>query len=267
MSKNCLVTKLKATVDNNSLITMNELRFSLSQSSQGSFGLMSLPGKPFVIKVVSGNLTLNGQTSVTIPYNNGANTSVSVAGTSGVLSIDNKYNVGRMTLGQNATVKLADILHLTEMLSFSCTLDGDAGKKPNWSAITSLILHGNKTAGQLSDLLYNVPNKQLRGFTMNTNAALKGSMSDISVKTANINNLPINLASCTGITGTVADYVSVKRTQGETSGSMKLQYIPRNYIKANDNTEIPAGNDVTVTWSADNKITLQGSSQTIEIDG
>lgn len=108
--KNCLVTKLKGTVDNNNLLKLGVLSFNIDtvEDSTNSKYFAYYPGDGITVT------TLDGLT-----FQQGNNAVYLTAGTSGTLELKPKYNLTSITVNQQLTKLNIEQFKGTSLVSFS----------------------------------------------------------------------------------------------------------------------------------------------------
>lgn len=197
MSNNCLVTKLKGTVNNDSLLKLRELRFKAPS------GLTKISGgiynSPVVINLISGNATAYKGTTeplaeTSFPVTTGDGNAVQITTTSEcVFSIIEKYKVrtinGILIAGD---IDLAEFKYANGLVGLSA---GSQAKN----------IHGD-----IKDLLNeDCPTKPFNSSSISFANCSKiyGDFSDLAYFTSDINTFSVNVYN-TQIAGSIEKYVA-----------------------------------------------------------
>lgn len=96
MANNCLVTKLKGTVDNANLLKMGELRFKVSGTA--ALTIQAVSGKSIVATIIEGTGTFNATHTNTVTLTNSTTVASITASTPCVISINDKYSIERLSV-------------------------------------------------------------------------------------------------------------------------------------------------------------------------
>ena len=198
MANNCLVTKLKGTVNNDSLLKLGELRFEapsgLTKISAGSYN------SPVVIDLISGSATAYkgsgaDETQVTFPVIAGDGTATFISTTSEcVFSIISKYEVRGI-----GGLLVAGYVDLKE-LKYTKNLNG-----VNTNSVQTPHIYGN-----IKDLLNeNTPTRPFNFAAVNfaNCSEVYGDFSDLAYFTSSADTSAVNVYK-TKIAGTIEEYVA-----------------------------------------------------------
>lgn len=262
--KNCLITKLKGTVDNSSLLKLGEVLTTIdSVSSPTLLNLYPVTGKTLTISADTNCLSINNGVSYTNEVVISDNTECYVNNADAVnLKIYPKYDIlkaGKWNDEDNAStvIKNIDIFaystNIVEIkLRNSNTDNGDIKNIKKCINLTSLEVNDGCTCN-LSDLA---------GFTVLRHLTLpKNSYGNLSVL-ANIPTL-IEINNCFGnsrITGSIEEFVSIRRAAGQTTGQISGGYLFANCPNITFNGNPMGNNDSNkLTWDA-TTITISGTT-------
>ena len=91
MSTNCLVTKLKGTVDNANLLKMGEIRFGVEGTA--AITIRAISGKSVVATIIEGTGTFNATHTNTVTLTDSTTEASITASTPCIISINDKYSI------------------------------------------------------------------------------------------------------------------------------------------------------------------------------
>lgn len=249
---NCFVTKLMSTVSNNDLLKLNEIRMEVSAPGLAYFS--SIEGKSITISVLSGDILLNGQTSITI--NDDVNISTPISGTSGVISFSKKNEIFQMHNKTSSGSFDANQLDCCVNLKyFRGIISGKVSKQLNIPAISSLaIIAGSTVEIKLTDLIGSIPDNGIDGSFMLRSPGITGNFADLARILSNQTTRTYNITG-TAITGSIKDYVIAKRAQqvaeGQTpEGSVLFEYLEGSKITLEGTTPVTMAAKVVISWDA-----------------
>lgn len=233
----CLVTKLKGIVDDNSLAKLGVITLELIEGEY--YNSLSSNGNS-ELSVVSGSVAMknyNTSAPIYLPAklsNSGEFVRITVTG-GAVVEISNKYDVTSLN-ALSRIMKPIDIGELAYMYSLTSLNEG---------------VRSRELAGVVGDLVGIIPFKNLERVKWN-NESCVGNIS-------NLGYLPkLNYFECYGsrVSGSFEGLVNVARSQGRTSGTINLGYFEN--ISFNGEVVRLMGNSV-LSWTA-NTITWNGTT-------
>lgn len=295
--KNCLVTKLKASVDNDSLLKLGEGVF-LAKYSSSAWYIFSV----YTAEVPKGIVTVTGATVKSggekidanhfyagYTLNGAVNLENASAGAIVKFSVDNKYNLSKITsapLNGFADVKYCHLveffltpalipfdniesLNLDEMqgwvnpleltkfnvdlnnLNAANYLYGDIANLAQFTNLTELVIVQSNISGNIASL---APLVNLTTLQFNKNANITGNIASLGtlVNLTTLNSFNTNLI------GSIEGFVQAQRTAGRTTEStgITIPYGLGSGVTFNGNLIGNALNRV-LTWTA-STITFDG---------
>ena len=224
MANDCLVTKLKSTVNNDTLEVLGKIKMDVVETTGASFGRFDVisKGEAITFKTMSGELALGfSQNDVT---NNPVDE----------LTIN--PNTNKLVYYKNATYsilidKYKGIKQIQNTGNENTTLSIDSFKYEDLDTI-SFVCYGNaKVSGELSSIS-NVPKVTLHS------TDVVGELNNIT--TINVTN--ISLYDSNNITGEIRDFANLQVQKGRISGTLTIRC--NNKITLNGTI---VGNDVVKT--------------------
>ena len=289
MENNCLVTKLKANVNDNSLLKVGEMFIDIIEQKTPTNITNRLylnSSSDLIIEVENGeaNITLDSNmesgwtNKITLPYSSGVSPApVFVRNGNYRLKVLSKYNlteVGRYTESVNQKAISVDTKYLKYshgLVNIYSKLSGDISNLIGCTKLKILMSIGlaNKLTGNLSDL---APLTALNKLILSYADKLTGNLSDLAPLTA---LSYINLGECKNITGTINDlrqpltnidvyntqvtgelieFVKTQRSVGRTTGTCYSNWWGD---KITFNGSVPSANQLHLSWT-ENTITLEG---------
>lgn len=212
MATNCLVTKLKGTIDNDALMKLGELRFNVTQVSSPNTTNLTL------MVVNYSTVEPEGVTYDTSTY--------IVSNTNGKLSFFPKYQITvirnsnldkfNMRIQNTPDDIFNNCLSLREIkANFSETLDITDFYKYSCPALEELIMEKGDVKGNISGLANHTAFTYL-GFNYCTN--ITGEITSL----ANLTELTTLYLTSTQVSGELADLATAQVTNGRTSGILSI---------------------------------------------
>lgn len=259
---NCFKTQLKVRVDNPNLYKMGELRVAIS-GSMTSLIVRSKSTEGIDVEVFSGDITLNGSNKIHV---NNINNNITVAGTSGIISISNKYDlniIGSYSEGEKVSINLSDIKYASPSRVL-CTLNGDTSISPVWDSIYMIQTFGGTLSGNISDFFANIPNGTLKLNYMQYLPNLTGNIEDFAVKMDDTSTTDVCTIDTHGsnIRGSIQAYVNAKRAIAQNSGLVYMNNM-NNYITVDAAGEIAlTAAHTEFSWTANTITVKDGSVET-----
>ena len=220
MEKNCLVTKYKATVNDNSLLKVGEMFIDIieqeSPTNQSNrLYLNTVNTSDLVVEVEDGAANLTLDENMVSGWTNKITLSKSVTAPAPIfvrngnyrLKVTSKYNlteVGRFTASINQKAISVDVKYLKYSPNLVNLLVGLSGNLANISGCTKLNRISNlgispNLTGSLSDF---APLTALKDLNLSDSINITGSLSDLAPLTALTN---LNLYFCKNVTGSLSD--------------------------------------------------------------
>ena len=289
MENNCLVTKLKANVNDNSLLKVGEMFIDIIEQKTPTNITNRLylnSSSDLIIEVENGeaNITLDSNmesgwtNKITLPYSSGVSPApVFVRNGNYRVKVKSKYNlleVGRWTGNMYQEAISVDTKYLKYshgLVNIYSKLSGDISNLIGCTKLKILMSIGlaNKLTGNLSDL---APLTALNKLILSYADKLTGNLSDLAPLTA---LSYINLGECKNITGTINDlrqpltnidvyntqvtgelieFVKTQRSVGRTTGTCYSNWWGD---KITFNGSVPSANQLHLSWT-ENTITLEG---------
>lgn len=122
MSTNCLVTKLKGTVDNANLLKLGEIRFGVNGTA--AITIKAIPNKSVVATIIEGTGTFNATNTNTVTLTNSITEASITASTPCIVSINDKYSLETLFINNdkkdyNNASTLEYCLNLKSIAGFS----------------------------------------------------------------------------------------------------------------------------------------------------
>lgn len=259
---NCLKTQLKESVNNPNLYKMGELRVAIS-GSMTSLVIRSISTEGIDVEVFSGDITLNGSNKIHVVNNS---TAITVAGTSGVISISNKYDlslIGSSSEGEKVSINLSDIKYASPRRVL-CALNGNTSISPVWGSIYLIQTFGGTLSGNISDFFANIPNGTLKLNYMWYLPNLTGKIEDFAVKMDDTSTSDICTIDTHGskIRGSIQAYVNAKRAINQNSGLVHMNNMGSR-VTVDVAGEIALTNARTeFSWTANTITVKDGSVET-----
>jgi hypothetical protein len=255
MSTNCLVTKTKGTVNNDNLPVFGILRLVIDDATNARF-MIEYPSSR---KVTSNDVEAGS--GVSVDFSNANDPKVS--GT-GVLKVKDKYNITTLGLFINTPAVKVDLSELEYLALTGVSVNcpeciaeelGDLSVLP--ATLTTLTImskttYQNYLKGDIADMGSKFVN--LSSFNLKDNKSITGKMQDIATLFPVLNNMG-DVTGLIGITGSIEDFVHVRRTQGVTSGSVSISF--GNYSGITFNGEKMTAGGTSFSWTA-STITYNG---------
>ena len=288
MEKNCLVTKYKATVNDNSLLKVGEMFIDIieqeSPTNQSNRLYLNTGNtSDLVVEVEDGAANLTLDENMVSGWTNKITLSKSVTAPAPIfvrngnyrVKVLSKYNlteVGRWTESVTQKAISVDVKYLKyspNLVNLLVSLSGDLANisgRTKLNRIGSLAGSPNLT-GSLSDL---VPLTALTYINLTGATNITGSLSDLAPLTA---LTFIDVANCPNITGTINDltqpvtiinvyntqitgelieFVKTQRSVGRTTGSCRSSWWGKNITF---NGSVPSQSQLQLSWT-ENTITL-----------
>lgn len=194
MANDCLVTKLKASVDNDNLVKIGEMRVSFAAGTThttnthqfkvfGSEAITLTVKNGFIATSVD---AASGVTTVTIPAATDPNAvqMYYVSNTDAVITISNKYSIRYFRMGSAGAVDIDDLKYSDEL--FNLTINdsqksiGHLSSLSDKTAMVQLYIRNTQITGDLNEIA-GLVNMQ----TMNlSNTVIGGNISNIASLTA-----------------------------------------------------------------------------------
>lgn len=288
MAKNCLLTKLKATVNDDSLdilITDDYLRMELPvATSVGVDNAVVIYGTnedPVDIEVLDGTITRVPDGSTLIDsthaligstYMDNSTQGFVVSSTNSTVHVivKNPDKVKGISGIVSVTGGISQIEKMTGLEVFYINTNNRGYSSPafslsdiGWGSFTSLIrladLYGNIT-GDISSL--SALPATMTQISLNNNSEITGNINSLGKFT----NLTILGLNGTGITGTVESFVQAMRANGKTTNSEGIN-IGNTLSNATFNgATIPSGTAKTLTWTASTITITDGSSYNVTVN-
>ena len=251
---NCLVTQLKEVVQNNNLEIFGRGEFELFNG--GTNYIQFNAGTK--ITVISGDLTLNGKTEITIPDAGGSLNDV-VASGNGIIAVSNKYAIFAINIaGQFDSKAIAysalKNLTLTRYSSSRCNDEIRISDFVN-CPLKSITINSNYNLvgsyGDLMDLgftdvkIYNAGGLTLQNFKIkmydlgrNTNTNTFGSIM-VAIKTNNVS-------------GSIEDFVAARKVAGQSASESNVTFTYLGNSATIYYKGVIVGNKQTniITWTA-----------------
>ena len=291
MEKNCLVTKYKATVNDNSLLKVGEMFIDIieqkSPTNQSNRLYLNTGNtSDLVVEVENGEANITLDENMVSGWTNKITLSKSVTAPAPIfvrngnyrVKVLSKYNlteVGRWTESIIQKAISVDVKYLKYSPNLVNLLVGLSGDLANISGCTKLNKIFNlkispNLTGSLSDL---APLTALTILDLTGSSHITGSLSDLAPLTAltklalvnainitgNIKDIrqPVTLLSIynTGIVGELIEFVKTQRAAGRTTGSCNNGGWWGNNITFNGSN--PGGGAQTLSWT-ENTITNNG---------
>jgi hypothetical protein len=256
--ENCLVTKLKGSVNNDHLLKFGEFRVKIGAAKYLGFAADDSQ----IISVVDGNLLFNGQPTLQLTDN--FQSTVNITG-EGTVSIPNKYNLTILEASFKEQIDLEKLRYCTKLRTIS--------------------LSGSGFTYNLDDI--NIESSVLKNVTIQNVDSIKGSIRNllkypltslklnVNLKSFNENNFSVlgEFAECTnydntvsgsGLTGSIEDFVAQKRLARtaaglEVAGTCTFRYLGDGRRITFQGTPVTNVNDNTISWTA-NTITYNGTT-------
>lgn len=264
---NCLVTKLKGSVQNDSLVKIGEFRIPVTS---GTMYVTDDDYENTHIAYAIGDLTINGGSSYTL---NKGNNELTLVG-KGYISIPNfKYQIAYITapiycpdgfdskyfngLVNCNRVAFYGYTDKSELNDCVVTLEDLAKDFPN---ATEFTIGGRQLTGELSSLA--AVKDTLTGLTfasanvgsVSTNN-IKGSISDMGhlYKLATLNFLQ----ACMNVKGSIESYVAARlQEQPNTAGSITATWINAYGGITHNGNELALKRSTTISWTSEGVITV-----------
>ena len=288
MEKNCLVTKYKATVNDNSLLKVGEMFIDIieqeSPTNQSNRLYLNTGNtSDLVVEVEDGAANLTLDENMVSGWTNKITLSKSVTAPAPIfvrngnyrLKVLSKYNlteVGRYTNSITQRAISVDVKYLKYSPNLVNLLVGLSGDLANISGCTKLNMIDNSgtspnLTGSLSDL---APLTALTYLKLTNATNITGNLSDLAPLTA---LTTMGLRSCSNITGTINDltmpltfidvystqvtgelieFVKTQRSVGRTTGTCRSNWWGNNITF---NGVVPSSSQLNLSWT-DNTITL-----------
>ena len=288
MENNCLVTKYKATVNDNSLLKVGEMFIDIieqkSPTNQSNRLYLNTGNtSDLVVEVEDGAANLTLDENMVSGWTNKITLSKSVTAPAPIfvrngnyrLKVLSKYNlteVGRYTVSISQKAISVDVKYLKYSPNLVNLLVGLSGNLANISGCTKLNMITNlgsspNLTGSLSDLS---PLTALTSLNLSSSPNITGSLSDLSPLTALTS---LSLADNSNVTGDIKDirqpltklsihrsnisgelieFVKTQRSEGRTTGSRDSGGWWGNKVTFNG---VIAGTKTPITWT-ENTITL-----------
>ena len=267
MANNCLFTKLKGVVNNDSLKIFGA--FKISANCASSLKLKVQSTKAQNVKVLEGFVSIRGEnvSEFTVPANT-LYTIFSDVSRKIVLLFSDKYSIVSFespyaSLGFDLEdLKYSDNLHIVDCAVDSVDVIGDVSSVENLNLIEKFNLdHSSKVTGNISTF---------SGLTTLTELKLSGCNrleGDIE-SFGNLTSLISLRLGETVLGGTLESLVKAQVGNGRTSGSIVMGYLKTTNVTFNGVK--PNDNEATLTWEPNSEdatktdITYNGVSVTID---
>ena len=243
----CLVTKLKGSVQNDNLPKLGVLKFWVPATTGQYIALKAAAGDPCKISAVDRSIA-----EYTIPVDPESGGIVPPTN-AGYLEISNKYALKAINLSftisantpDDKTLDITELNYLTSLVSFSFKLKGNLEdyNPVDPSIITEINVVAAQTilGGNISTLTRFV---NLVSISFNTCNAITGTLQSLA-PLANITK--ISFPGCRNITGSIEAYVAACVALGRTNGEVFIT-VQESGITWKGNT-IAANQSGTMTWS------------------
>lgn len=253
---NCLVTKLKGTVDNDQLFKLGELRVKIGKDDYLGFAADDSQ----TISVVDGDLLFDGQT--TCQLTNGFQDLVNITG-EGTVSIPNKYNLTFFEANFKEKVDLNELRYCTKLNVINLKGSDLAYSLDDFnieSSVLTVIKFNNSryVRGSINKLLkYNLRtlwfHSDAKYFTETDFSILGKFRSCVDYGSTMVNSR---------LAGSIEDFVAQKRLARtaaglEVAGSCIFYWLGDGGNVTFQGTPITNVNDNTISWTA-NTITYNG---------
>ena len=250
---NCLITKLKASVDNSDLHKMDEFFINVVGANAKSIGLTWDDGTTFEQGV---------EFSEGLTYNKITSTDANVSG-SGVIKIKNKYHLTRLTNQVSNGIKLEELYYSPlKIVSFmGITLPDVNELISSLSGATVIQINNSSTPARLETVLKH--KATLVNLNIMYNNFVDGTMFEYGRLKALTSG--IGVAYNRGITGSIEDFVAGRVFEGQSSSPSTVSFFDgeSHSITFND-AALPHAGSTNLTWSAsgDNTVITYGSNST-----
>lgn len=240
----CLITKLKESVKDSSLLKIGEKTFILKANKS-----VTLRGNNMLVRVVSGDTFNAVSTASYVPaqYNIKEYSIVS-----GYVAFTNNGD----------TDMIVGVRELSKMLAFSSQTSEDVEIDLSFFDIyqkdmEELTLWGAKVVGgTLQDILHINDTKRTIVLNFRNCQGLSGNYEDLG--DFELNSMPI-VANCPNVTGEIIEFVKRQRAAGKTTAS----YNENDWCSGSGLTfngvKVPAISWTTISWTADT-ITFNGTT-------
>lgn len=224
---NCLVTKLKEVVQNDNLEILGRGEFELFNG--GTNYIQFKAGTK--ITVISGDLTLDGKTEITIP-DAGASLNNAVASGNGIIAVSNKYAITDINIaGQFDSKAIAySALNSLTLTSYSSARCNDEIRISDFvnCPLKSIVINSNYNLvgnyGDLMDLgLTNVNIYPVSGFRMQN---FKIKMYDLGRNTNTNTFESIMIATENkNVSGSIEDFVAARKVAGQSASESDVTFF------------------------------------------
>lgn len=261
----CLVTKLKATVNDDSLPVLGALTF-IKRAMSGQTAVNNAYVEMVVseiceLKVVEGSGFYTDNTVTTIDPNKvktiyppGTNYLYVAPGTK--LRLTPKYPLTKLLLNA-AELNVEELAYINELTNVSATLyaKGNIG-------VVDMSSYKFISFSNSSDVFGDIAQCKLSSALTHINisdTSIEGDIADAFGACTNLGTLTISRIN---ITGTIESFVEAQRANGRTSGSVKIPYVGEcsaltyNGVRLATNPPVTSGinntlnwTDSTITWS------------------
>jgi hypothetical protein len=261
MANNCLVTKLKAVVDNDNLLKLGELRLKVVTTAANQE--VGLVGSVF------NDISVVGNTTEISPSNPSSYTGWIKIATPGthILSIMNKYNLTKITCYGSALALVGgfdDIKYISGLDELNLgSEDIDAGITDvallaNLPALSNIRIWDKNMVGNISSLL-NTHWNVITALCVKSSYVEQGLWNLGYFKTLTTLNMGNTLRA--DIKGSIESFVTSKRETGETTGSFTQRYLGANRKVTWKSEVIGNVENNNISWTA-TTITYNGETIT-----
>lgn len=261
MSTNCLVTKLKGTVDNANLLKMGEIRFGVKGTA--AITIKAISGKSVVATIIEGTGTFNATHTNTVTLTNSATEASITASTPCIISINDKYSleglgVNNSQADYNNASTLEYCSNLVSTIGFS--FDSiDFMNFKNKANATSIYFYAKNP--------FNINN--ITGYnslkTLITTSAVDGDINTINLNFPSVRNLSLGGA----LTGDASTFATSVETPILASTNTNIQNTHITWSTTRPNTApfleliyINLGDDLDAMLINQANLTYSGSAAT-----
>ena len=265
MEKNCLVTKYKATVNNNSLLKVGEMRLEMGKSTNTNQNRINFANHPVVIETLDGSPSLtfdrNMLTGLTNKLIIDSNDKLFYSNSDVVVSVFNKYDVLNIMVS-NATIDIDNLKYsygLSKLENVKCRgslesikdksiiyiynvkmmQEQDISVLSNFTDLTSLFLGGSDVSGDISALsgLTKLTLLALGGTKVSGDISALSGLTELKSLAFVQTNVSGDISALSGLTGlTSLNFESCKAVSGDISSvgtltSLKAAYLQKSAVR------------------------------------